>query len=51
MNKDQLKEQLNELSDKPMLQQGRLLEDCFDDWIGEESQIDDVLVIGFRVLF
>lgn len=34
----------------PMMEQKRILENTFDNWKGENDQVDDVLVIGFRPL-
>ena len=38
-----------DMSDLSMCEQKQKLEDVFDEWKGENEQIDDVLVIGFRV--
>ncbi len=35
--------------DKPMEEQQSLMGDVFEDWKKDESQIDDVLVIGFKL--
>jgi len=44
----QLKETLVAMSDKPMLQQGVRLNEIFEEWRGDNSQVDDVTVIGVR---
>ncbi len=44
-----LKELLSSISDKTMSEQKELLEQNFTSWKGNYRQIDDVLVIGFRV--
>ena len=40
---------LEEISQEPIDKQEGLLAKAFDDWKGNEKQIDDVLVIGFRI--
>ncbi len=45
----QLQEVLLANSDKPMAEQGKILEKTFEKWMGFLDQIDDVLVIGIRV--
>jgi serine phosphatase RsbU (regulator of sigma subunit) len=44
----QLKETLVELSGKPMLQQGERLNEIFEQWRGDNPQVDDVTLIGVR---
>jgi serine phosphatase RsbU (regulator of sigma subunit) len=44
----QLKETLVELAGKPMLQQGERLNEIFEEWRGDNSQVDDVTLIGVR---
>lgn len=44
-----LKELLMDIHEKPMQEQRQLLDDTFRQWKGNEDQIDDVLVIGFRL--
>jgi serine phosphatase RsbU (regulator of sigma subunit) len=44
-----LKTVLVEIHKLPVLKQKRKLEKCFIDWKGDNEQIDDVLIIGFRV--
>lgn len=44
----QLKETLVAMSDKPMLLQGVRLNEIFEEWRGDNSQVDDVTVIGVR---
>lgn len=43
-----LKEKLVEVSSLPMIEQGEKLNLTFDDWKGDNSQVDDVIVIGIR---
>ncbi len=43
------KDLLLEVSDRPMEEQHRILSLIFDEWKGDLSQIDDVLVIGLRL--
>jgi serine phosphatase RsbU (regulator of sigma subunit) len=45
----QLEEKLLQIAGKAMKEQKKLLDQIFEDWRGEQSQIDDVLVIGVRV--
>jgi hypothetical protein len=44
----QLKETLVELAGKPMLQQGERLNEIFEEWRGDNPQVDDVTLIGVR---
>ncbi len=44
-----LRTKLVEIADKPVAKQKELLNQSFEDWRGDNSQIDDVLVIGFRI--
>jgi len=44
----QLRETLIEMSGKPMLQQGERLSEIFEEWRGDNSQVDDVTMIGVR---
>ena len=41
-----LKDLLSGFSDKSMLEQKKLIEESFEDWKGNEPQIDDVMVMG-----
>ncbi|MCE3297269.1 MAG: 7TM-containing protein involved in signal transduction [Crocinitomicaceae bacterium] len=43
------KELLLEIRHEPMVQQGRLLEEFIDNYKKETGQVDDILVIGFRL--
>ncbi len=43
------KDLLLEVHERPMEEQHRILELIFDEWKGDLSQIDDVLVIGLRL--
>jgi serine phosphatase RsbU (regulator of sigma subunit) len=44
----QLRETLLAMEGKPMLQQGERLNEIFEEWRGESSQVDDVTLIGVR---
>jgi serine phosphatase RsbU (regulator of sigma subunit) len=44
----QLKEVLVEMSGKPMLKQGERLNEIFEEWRGDNPQVDDVTLIGVR---
>jgi ligand-binding sensor domain-containing protein/serine phosphatase RsbU (regulator of sigma subunit) len=41
-------ELLLSIQDKPMEEQGRILEETFAQWRGEYQQVDDILVMGIR---
>lgn len=43
------KEILQSIHDMPMVTQEELLHQRFQEWIGKEAQIDDILVIGIKV--
>ena len=43
-----LKETLAEIATKPMLEQGMILDKIFEDWRGDNPQVDDVTLIGVR---
>ena len=43
------KDLLLEVHERPMEEQQRILSLIFDEWKGDLSQIDDVLVIGLRL--
>ncbi|MCD4770680.1 MAG: YfiR/HmsC family protein [Bacteroidales bacterium] len=43
-----LKEKIVEVSSLPMIEQGEKLNQAFDAWKGESSQVDDVIIIGIR---
>ena len=43
------KELLIGIQDKAMEEQKSILDKSFEDWRGNESQVDDVCVIGVRV--
>lgn len=43
-----LKEVLAEMSGMPMLQQGERLNNIFEEWRGDNPQVDDVTLIGVR---
>jgi len=40
---------LLEVHDKPMKKQKELLEQFFDEWKGENEQVDDIMVLGIKV--
>lgn len=40
---------LRDIHDKPLTQQEKLLDNTFSSWIGKQEQIDDIVVIGFKV--
>jgi len=44
-----LKELLLRVSTKPMTEQKSILNETFESWKGEMEQIDDVVVVGFRI--
>jgi len=44
----QLKETLVAMAGKPMLNQGERLNEIFEEWRGDNPQVDDVTVIGVR---
>ena len=46
----QLNEKLLAISDKPMAEQKKILEETFESWRGSLEQLDDVLIIGIKVL-
>lgn len=43
-----LKETVVAMSGKPMLEQGEKLNEIFEEWRGDNSQVDDVTLIGVR---
>jgi serine phosphatase RsbU (regulator of sigma subunit) len=43
-----LKETLISMADRPMLEQGEQLNQIFEDWRGDNPQVDDVILIGVR---
>jgi serine phosphatase RsbU (regulator of sigma subunit) len=45
----QLKELLVSIADKPMTEQGEILNTTFESWKGKYEQIDDVTILGIRV--
>lgn len=44
-----MKKMFAEIAQKPMIEQGIIVENTFDQWKGKEFQIDDILVIGIRL--
>ncbi|MBI3503017.1 MAG: SpoIIE family protein phosphatase [Bacteroidetes bacterium] len=47
--KKRFKDTLRSLEHTPMSRQKVLLENTMDEWLGENQQIDDVLVVGIRI--
>jgi serine phosphatase RsbU (regulator of sigma subunit) len=43
-----LKETVVEITAQPMIEQGKILDKIFEDWRGENPQVDDVTLIGVR---
>ena len=43
------KKLLLEINDQAMQDQKKILEETLSDWMGDHSQIDDLLVLGVRV--
>ena len=43
-----MKETLLEIASKPMLEQGEILDRIFEEWRGDNPQVDDVTLIGVR---
>jgi len=44
----QLKETIVAMVHEPMLKQGERLNEIFEEWRGDSSQVDDVTLIGVR---
>lgn len=44
----QFKQLLVDINDKPMANQKEVLNNAIEEWMGEEEQIDDILVVGIR---
>jgi serine phosphatase RsbU (regulator of sigma subunit) len=40
---------LKEINTLPVEKQGQIIEETFEEWMGDSKQIDDVLVIGFKI--
>ncbi len=40
---------LLDIHDKPMDEQEKILDKVFEDWKGEQEQVDDVVILGFRI--
>lgn len=40
---------LIDISDKPMVQQKQIVHETFENWKGQNDQIDDVMVIGIKI--
>jgi serine phosphatase RsbU (regulator of sigma subunit) len=40
---------LKDINGLPIEKQNQLLEETFDEWMGDSKQIDDILIIGFRI--
>jgi serine phosphatase RsbU (regulator of sigma subunit) len=45
----QFKELLATIADKPLEEQRLLLDDENNNWRGEETQVDDIIIIGIRI--
>jgi serine phosphatase RsbU (regulator of sigma subunit) len=45
---NQLRETLVAMSGEPMLKQGERLNEIFEEWRGDNPQVDDVTLIGVR---
>ena len=45
----QLREVIMSVQDKPMKEQGEVLERTLTEWQGDEDQIDDILVMGLQI--
>ena len=43
------KDLLVEIHEKPMEEQEQILDKVFEDWKGEQEQLDDVVILGFRL--
>jgi serine phosphatase RsbU (regulator of sigma subunit) len=43
------RELLLKIKDEPMAEQQRVLDENFASWKGHHEQLDDILIIGFRV--
>ncbi len=43
------KDLLIEIYEKPMEEQEQILDKVFEDWKGEQEQLDDVVILGFRL--
>jgi serine phosphatase RsbU (regulator of sigma subunit) len=46
-----LKETIKQYSNLPMYEQGKKFGHTFENWKGDNSQTDDILVIGFRMIW
>ncbi|MDP4934246.1 MAG: SpoIIE family protein phosphatase, partial [Salibacteraceae bacterium] len=44
----QFKKLLVDINEEPMVKQRDVLNTAIEQWIGEEEQIDDILVVGIR---
>lgn len=44
----QLRETLVAMAGTPMLQQGEKLNEIFEEWRGDNPQVDDVILIGVK---
>ena len=41
---------IDQIQSRPMAEQGAMLEKAFDEWKGDYEQVDDVLVMGVRIV-
>jgi sigma-B regulation protein RsbU (phosphoserine phosphatase) len=47
---NQLRNLLFDIHSKPMIEQKEIIEKTLNEWVGDEIMIDDVLLMGFKVL-
>ena len=45
----QFQELLANINKKPMSEQNEMLFRTMDDWKGKNDQVDDILILGFRI--
>lgn len=48
MKKKEMREILEQIASKNIIEQKSLLENHFNEWKGNSDQVDDVMVIGLR---
>jgi serine phosphatase RsbU (regulator of sigma subunit) len=44
-----LKTVIEEITELPMDEQGKKISEFFFDWMGENEQVDDILIMGIKV--
>ncbi|WP_418065025.1 PP2C family protein-serine/threonine phosphatase [Salinivirga cyanobacteriivorans] len=44
-----LKELFAEISNKPIAEQKQILDNTITSWMGDEPQLDDILMMGIRI--